>query len=227
MAEIEEMAEIKEIVKVVTDRTFEILKKVYSIRIERIEGQPTTWSESEEVGSRIIFPHYSTIHRGGEVRLSEQELRFVFVEQFSKYCTENGLHYYYSVETPTKYRYNFTKRDNPCKVDDGGQSAMVDLAIHNKKSERVALIEFKALNPDEFSFKKDFCKLGGEAEGQKQLCKLREEAEGQKQLQTFFIMFVQSANQRTIQSIRKKIESKPPETVFRCFDLSNGEIDFL
>lgn len=39
---------------------------------------------------------------------------------------------------------------------------MIDLSIHNDKFDRIALIEFKALNPEESAFAKDFCKLSNE-----------------------------------------------------------------
>lgn len=193
------MEEIRNVVKEITNRTFNILRSVY---LERKEDQD---SNAKDLGTRIIFPNYSD----GGTRLSEQELRFVFVEQFNKYCKENHLHYYYSVETPTEHKYLFADKEEPKRDPEKGQSAMVDLAIHDENLKRVALIEFKALNPDEFCFKKDFCKL-------------REEVTGKDQLSTFFIMFVKSANERTKQSILKKIRSKPNDTVFRCFNLSEG-----
>lgn len=198
------MEEVIKMVDVITRRTFDILKSIY---VYRIEGQPTML---EDLGSRIIFPHYSTIHRNGEIRLSEQELRFVFVEQFNKYCTEKDLHYYYSVETPTEHKYSFSDKTNPCKNDDCGQSAMVDFAIHDEHLKRTALIEFKALNPDIFCFEKDFCKLKEEQSSEDEIC-------------TFFIMFVKSSNKETISSIQKKIQKKPSNTIFRCYDLEAGK----
>lgn len=87
-----------------------------------------------------------------------------------------------------------------------GQSAMIDLSIHNDKFDRIALIEFKALNPEESAFAKDFCKLSNEP-----TCL------------TFFIMIVKSHDNGTITNIHKKIESKGAETEFYCFDLEKGE----
>ena len=84
------------------------------------------------------FPKYSGRYRNGETRISEQELRFIFVEQFNKYCNENNSwNAYYSVETPTEEKYIFSKKGDencPHKVDgevNGGQSAMIDLSIHD------------------------------------------------------------------------------------------------
>lgn len=83
---------------------------------------------------------------------------------------------------------------------------MIDLCIHDDKFERIALIEFKALNPKESAFAKDFCKLSNEP-----TCL------------TFFIMIVKSHANGTITNIHKKIESKGAETEFYCYDLEKGE----
>lgn len=116
---------------------------------------------------------------------------------------------FYSVETPTEYKYTFTDKNNPHK-DEDGQSAMFDLCIHNEKFERVALVEFKALNPDKFCYKKDFCKLDSEKKGK-------------PNLETFFIMIVKNADNDTFKNINVKIQNKDKETVFRCYDLEAGE----
>ena len=195
--------EVKEVINQITDRTFKILKSIYD---NQKEGKD---NPERDNGSRLIFPHYSTIYREGETRISEQELRFLFVEQFNAFCAENNLKWYYSVETPTEYKYIFTDKDDPHK-DDKGQSAMVDLCVHGEKLERIALVEFKALNPDEFCYNKDFCKLDAEKE-----CK--------PELETFFIMMVKKTNTGTYGNIRKKIENKGEHTVFRCYDLEAGE----
>lgn len=191
--------DIKNIINEITTKTFEVLKNVYA---NQKEGHEFTQGAN---GSRLIFPHYSTVYRDGETRISEQELRFVFIEQFNTYCVENNLNWYYSVETPTEYKYTFTDKNNPHK-DEDGQSAMFDLCIHNEKLERIALIEFKALNPDKFCYKKDFCKL-------------EVEKEGKTELETFFIMMVKNADKGTLKSINAKIQNKDPKTIFRCYKL--------
>lgn len=191
--------EVKEVINQITDRTFKILKSIYD---NQKEGKD---NPERDNGSRLIFPHYSTIYREGETRISEQELRFLFVEQFNAFCAENNLKWYYSVETPTEYKYTFTDKNNPHK-DEDGQSAMFDLCIHNEKLERITLIEFKALNPDKFCYKKDFCKL-------------EVEKEGKTELETFFIMMVKNADKGTLKSINAKIQNKDPKTIFRCYKL--------
>ena len=192
--------EVKEVINEIMDRTFDVLKSVYA---NQKEGKDNPKGRN---GSRLIFPHYSTIYRDGETRISEQELRFLFVEQFNAYCAKNNLKWYYSVETPTEYKYTFTDKDNPHKDDENGQSAMVDLCIHDEKLERIALVEFKALNPDKFCYEKDFCKLEAEKEGK-------------SELESFFVMMVKNANRATYRSIKNKIQKKDAETVFRCYKL--------
>lgn len=94
---------------------------------------------------------------------------------------------------------------------------MVDFSIFLKEQDkltRVALIEFKALNPDKQSYMKDYVKLLNE-----------------DQKFVYFIMIVKSANDRTIKSIAEKIKASyanagldTGKTVeFRCFDLDKGE----
>ena len=195
--------DVKEVINQITDRTFKILKSIYD---NQKEGKD---NPERDNGSRLIFPHYSKIYREGETRISEQELRFLFVEQFNAFCAENNLKLFYSVETPTEYKYTFTDKNNPHK-DENGQSAMVDLSIHDEKLERIALVEFKALNPDEFCYEKDFCKL-------------KAEKEGKPELETFFIMMVKKSDTDTYGNIRKKIENKGEHTIFRCYSLEGRE----
>lgn len=154
----------KEHIENVIDRTFEIIKRVYDNQQEK-EGLKGAGDES-----RIIFPKKRKKEKGGyETRISEQELRFVFVEQLNneiKGIGDNGKHgekwnVYYSVETPTEDRYYF-KDIPPHRCDETeiqGQSANFDLVIHDSNFRRIALIEFKANNPDIHDYQKDFVKL--------------------------------------------------------------------
>ena len=202
---------VKKHIDVIVENTFKTIIEVY--RTQKENQKIVTNNNS----SRIIFPlKRESKDKKEEFRISEQELRFVFVEEFNKYCSKNW-DAYYSVETPTSKRYDFSNKKNPCKVDDSeGQSAMVDFSIFLKEQDkltRVALIEFKALNPDKQSYMKDYVKLLNE-----------------DQKFVYFIMIVKSANNRTIKSIADKINASyanagldTGKTVeFRCLDLGKG-----
>lgn len=204
---------VKNHIDVIIKNTFNTISEVYRTQMEN--QKIGTYNNNS---SRIIFPlKRESKDKKEEFRISEQELRFVFVEEFNKYCPKNW-DAYYSVETPTSKRYDFSNKKNPCKVDySKGQSAMVDFSIFLKEQDkltRVALIEFKALNPDKQSYMKDYVKLLNE-----------------DQKFVYFIMIVKSANDRTIKSIAEKIKASyanagldTGKTVeFRCFDLEKGE----
>lgn len=192
--------EIKKYIGAIIQYTFEALRDVFEHQKEGIDHNP--------IGSlsRITFPLYSD---GKTTRLSEQELRFVFVDIFNKYCASHFLNWCYSVETPTVYKYKFSDKGHkikPVRDDENGQSAMIDLAIHDSKLNRIALIEFKALNPDESCFSKDFVKL-----------------ENEPDVLTYFLMYVKSHDMGTIESLNLKIEKKASNTEFVCYDLTTGK----
>ena len=204
---------VKKHIDVIIKKTFNTISVVYRTQMEN--QKIGTYNNNS---SRIIFP----LKRGSkdkkeEFRISEQELRFVFVEEFNKYCSKNW-DAYYSVETPTSKRYDFSNKEMPCKVDyPNGQSAMVDFSIFLKEQDkltRVALIEFKALNPDKQSYMKDYVKLLNE-----------------DQKFVYFIMIVKSANDRKIKSIAEKIKASydnagldtEKKVEFRCLDLGTGK----
>lgn len=143
---------IRIIMDYLIDRTFDVLREVYN---NQCEGKGEFSSNCD---SRIVFPQY---REDGKIRVSEQELRFVFVEQFNKIAKENKL--YYSVETPTKYTYRFSGKNAPC-FDKNGQSGEFDMVIHNEQGERICLIEFKANFPAVSGYEKDFLKLETESD---------------------------------------------------------------
>lgn len=204
---------VKKHIDVIIKNTFNTISEVYRTQMEN--QKIGTYNNNS---SRIIFPLKRESKDKKEVfRISEQELRFVFVEEFNKYCSKNW-DAYYSVETPTSKRYDFSNKEMPCKVDyPNGQSAMVDFSIFLKEQDkltRVALIEFKALNPDKQSYMKDYVKLLNE-----------------DQKFVYFIMIVKSANDRTIKSIAEKIKASydnagldtEKKVEFRCLDLGTGK----
>lgn len=173
--------EIKDRIAEILNRTFQVLDKSY-----RHNDEESGKANLQASGSRLIFPCY----RNGERRISEQELRFVFIEQFNQYCDETGWDAYYSVETPTEWKYRFSGMAKPHKTEgDDGQSAMVDVCIHDNQGSRLCLIEFKAGNPESFCYIKDLIKL---------------KEEGQL---GFFVQLLEKQNSATWPSIMSKISA--------------------
>ena len=144
----------------------EIHKKHIEAVIERTLSKLNSLYHRDGGGledTRLIFPRYWVTKEGervvGELRVSEQELRFMFVEELNKYCdAHREWEVYYSVETPTSNSYQLTGESQ--------QSGCIDLCIHGNDLKRIALIEFKALNPSEHDHAKDAFKLKHEIEGE-------------------------------------------------------------
>ena len=193
--------EIESIVEAVIENTFNVVKSAYDFQKESSHASSRS---AQEVGTRIIFPKY----RDGSCRISEQELRFVFVEQLNKYLDEKGISgIYYSVETPTEHSYSMKEKS----VDEeNGRSGNTDLTIHNDKFKRVCIIEFKILNPDKDDYAKDILKLKNED------CPLK-----------YFIQIVKNANDKTIDNLRevKTADMRDRESTihYRCYCLDNGK----
>lgn len=197
---------IKEHVSKIIDLSFGIIQDVYHKQKE-CDGKPNGCPQSH-----ILFP----TKRDKSIRISEQELRFIFVEQLNVEI-QNGWDVYYSVETPTLDTYCFSE-DEP-RIDPDGQSASFDLVIHDNSYNRIALIEFKANNADEKDHKKDILKLDNEKE------KIQEEEKGKRttDVESFFIEIVKGSDLSTYKSLAKKI--KGFKGTFRCYSLDeNREI---
>lgn len=238
------MDNISKIIEEITRRSFKVIKKVYA---SQREAKQENKENLPEIGSRILIPKYSEHRKPSEKdrtkpsekdRISEQELRFIFVEQLNKYADENNIDLYYSVETPTDKSYVFDEDNGGPKVvsksnkTDGGEneniinkgvSARIDLVIMAKEADgtfkRVALIEFKAHNPDVNDYRKDICKL------------INEERDNPDCLK-YFIQIINVKNeQRTWNNIEnKKITAiddlKEKKNIeysieYRCFNLNS------
>lgn len=153
---------LKDLIDEIINDTFEVIIDVYQ------QQKESNFTANDYLNSLIVFPEKK---HPEEDRISEQELRFIFVEQFKKKTQEvkkNNL--FYSIETPTVNYYDFSGTNSPRVVSDKeheregvGRAANIDLVIFEKKDEkklkRVALIEFKAHNPDKDDYLKDICKL--------------------------------------------------------------------
>lgn len=149
--------------------TFDELDKVY-------KASSSNSSNVRIVGSRLLFPKYSSSNKSNpeKLRVSEQELRFAFVELFSKKC-DSEHNYFYSIETPTNEKYVFSEKicsgkAVPRKADKEdldnkkGESARFDLTIYNSNYEKICLVEFKNNDSDFHNYEKDFLKLSLEGD---------------------------------------------------------------
>lgn len=180
----------------VIKRSYDILQKVYELQQENAPRK-----NIQDSGSRILFPTY----RNGNTRFSEQELRFIFVEQLNIEIAEHKWDVFYSVETPTKYRYKFKDEITPqvYKDENKGQSAQFDLVIHDNRFNRIALIEFKANNASIAHHDKDFLKL---------------KEEGSDSVMTYFLEVVKSSDAGTVDSLKEKKTAY--SGVFKCWSCS-------
>lgn len=198
----------KEHIEEIINRTFSRLGKAYESHREGINESLELVKETE---SRIVFPCY----HNNETRISEQELRFVFVETFNTYSREKGLNLFYSIETPTRDTYSgfANKKEEPhaAQREKGeiGRSAEFDLVIYDENLNRIGLVEFKALNTDEHDHRKDFVKLDNEKEGNDGVLR-------------YFIEVVKSysegTNGSTISSLRAK-NTFNKKSIFFCYAL--------
>jgi len=214
---------LKEHIEKIIKKTFEKVQEAYNEHRETCKSERTSWKKTN---TRLVFPRYGE-HRGeDETRISEQELRFAFVEAFNEYCNENNCNLFYSVETPTEDKYVFSKDgcacDNPHVESNGeeGQSASFDMVIYDYTGKRVCLIEFKALNSAEHEHLKDFAKLNNPNEGNKDVLR-------------YFIEILKSSNNGTYESLHDKVVKDKRGSNskvyfegynegFRCYDLNNG-----
>lgn len=180
--------------------TFRAIQDVYNYQTETA---PKLDNPNRLGLSRIVFPK----QRKEPIRISEQELRFIFVEQLNMKIRE-GWDVFYSVETPTCDTYSgFSNRESPQR-DDNGRSGEFDLVVFNNQLKRIALVEFKANNASSHDHKKDFVKLDNVNEGDNDVLR-------------YFIEIVKSYDNGTLSNLHSKIQGY--ETMFRCWSLDKGE----
>jgi hypothetical protein len=136
-------------------------EKVQNITIDLIESicekvarSVNRLSNEREISSlltdsKIIHPINNS--NNAKARISEQEVRYIFAKQIEK--LEENI--YFSLETPTKNKYNFTGNK--------ATSASTDLTMFLLNDagwlDRQINVEFKAHNVEYKKYKKDFEKL--------------------------------------------------------------------
>ncbi len=201
--------DLKKHVDAIIEKTFFRLSNAYQHK-EGYTKTPITCPKKE---CRLVFPAYYKDKEKNGTRISEQELRFCFVEALNDYCDTKGLNLFYSIETPTIDKYSgFTKKEgcNPKPNSDGGRSAEFDLVIFDENLKRKCLIEFKANNADEHEHLKDFVKLNNSEEGGDDVLR-------------YFIEVIKSytegdSTKRTVGSLKKKLEINNG-AIFYCYAL--------
>lgn len=131
-----------------------ISKKVLA-RLSYMDYEKDGGSSSEQ----LIFPNKKDA-KGDVRRISEQELRLLFIEEFKVECSE----LFYSIETPTEEKYKFGKTYNALvnNLNIHKRSASLDMCVFERNSnkyKRILNIEFKHSNTDLKNIAKDVLKL--------------------------------------------------------------------
>lgn len=114
-----------------------------------------------ELNKQLIFP-MKIQAKGTKIvdRISEQELRQLFIEEFKVTYPE----LFYSIETPTQEKYKLGKSytDIVMHQDTHIRSASIDLSVFDRKNNyytRLLNIEFKHKNTKDNNIAKDILKL--------------------------------------------------------------------
>ena len=155
------------------------LQEIWLSTAQNRKGKPYYPCPSENK-TALVFPSlYDENREKTELRFSEQEARFAFTAVLEG---EENKEYCYSVETPTIDKYVFSEYGDPVpriateedklsnknenkdmgeETEEGkstkGQSASVDICLWQEGNP--CYIEFKANNPKQQDFSKDFLKL--------------------------------------------------------------------
>lgn len=129
--------------------------------------------------------------------------------------TRKTKRYYAKTPVTTPKAWVATSNKETPKIAENGEkgkSASFDLVIYTKGDNDfnlIALLEFKAGNPKEFSYHKD-------------LAKLENEKEGDDEVLRFFIEIVENADLGTTKNIESKLKDKRQQTNFICYCLKKG-----
>ena len=132
-----------------------ICKKVL-IRLSIMDYEKNVGNSSEQ----LIFPNKIQA-KGNIKRISEQELRLLFIEEFKEAYPK----LFYSIETPTVKKYKFGNSYDTLEINNKGQSASLDMCVFEwskKHYQRMLNIEFKHKNVSIKNIAKDILKLIGE-----------------------------------------------------------------
>ena len=133
-------------------KTFDKLNYIYQknkeVYREKREGSNVDYPLTKNPRSRLVFPSYYDDNRQiKDTRISEQELRFAFVEAFNEYCNcKDGKNWFYSVETPTKDKYSGFSSKTPKRLGSNPRSAEFDMVIYDENELTCEIFEIKHSN---------------------------------------------------------------------------------
>ncbi|MCB0749047.1 MAG: hypothetical protein KDC90_16425 [Ignavibacteriae bacterium] len=132
-----------------------VLQRLSALDYEKIDvNRIVNITKNPILNKQLIFP----VKNGGDDRISEQELRQLFIDEFKDLRKD----LYYSIETPTKTRYKFGEKFNDISVSEEGRSASLDMCIYKKVEnhfKRELNVEFKYDNVSLYKIGKDILKL--------------------------------------------------------------------
>ncbi len=252
----ERMKDLKDVIEHMINDAFARINYAYQHNKEPKAGERISKGYNDvkhQTFTRLVFPRYSKEETNvknekidavtGETRISEQELRFAFVEAFNAYyCKENDnqknntYDLYYSIETPTRRRYTGFSKGEPDVIkekESGGRSAEFDLVIFNRENnrlERVCLIEFKANNADRTDHKKDLLKLKTEGDGVLryfiEVVKAYSERDTDNSKKSEISSQEDKKNKTTIESLQEKFKwhNDDRETIIKCYALEGKSV---
>ncbi len=217
-------SEIKDVINEILIDTFGRLRYAYTYNNEN--GESLENRKDDIIVTRLIFPKYRDEEKKNKkelTRVSEQELRFAFIESFVEKCTKEEIKdLFYSIETPTQKKYSFSKK--PKEDEEEGRSAEFDTVIFKKNGntlDRVCLIEFKAHNPNAREIEKDLLKLSIDVQNEDVI--------------RYFIFLIKSADEEKTLNYydtekRKSIATKIKTTSFAdkpicvCYNIESNRI---
>ena len=234
----EKMKDLKVVIEHLIDDAFARINYAYQHNKEPKAGVQRSKGYNDakhQTFTRLVFPRYSKGGKlKGDTRISEQELRFAFVEAFNKSNEVEELKLFYSIETPTYEKYSgfsptANKSSSP-KLDHNGQSGEYDFVILNENLERVCLIEFKANNASPKDHEKDLLKLKTEGDGILryfiEVVKAYSERDTDNSKKSEISSQEDKKNKTTIESLQEKFKwhNDDRETIIKCYALEGKSV---
>lgn len=223
--------EIKEHVDKIIENTFNRLRYAYLRSTEPDESEELKKLEKDGNFTHLIFPRY----RNGELRISEQELRFAFAEVFKHSAYAKGEKWRYSIETPTREIYSFSdgaprvvtqqngnKYINFADKKRGFKSGNFDFVIHDANNGPICLIEFKGDCRSPKAYYKDFEKLIHDMENAPSVARYFIQLLETKESVDKIAEKLKQDNKPKKEDYKRHFLSATPKIEYRCYVLEDG-----